>query len=228
MENQINLNFQLLKPFGPTIAEIQVPDNILKVMNSMTENLLIDKNKKSWGEHLVEQIEDELEISKKMLKENGLNGFFAGCLKVYLSNVLQEMYNYDPENYIVASDLTDMWFNEMKPGGEYNPAHFHTNCYVSAVLYLKIPSKRPKRNINHKTDKDGYIEFIDRSVTPENLQKGTMLIEPKEGMMYIWPSSLLHMVYPFLGKETRRSVAWNGTFQLIEKASNKIILGLKQ
>ena len=44
-----------------------------------------------------------------------------------------------------------------------------------------------------------------------------MLIEPTVGTMYIWPSQVLHTVYPFLGEEERRSVAWNGTFSVEDK-----------
>ena len=54
-----------------------------------------------------------------------------------------------------------MWFNEMQPGGEYNPIHYHTGCHVSSVLYLKVPAKRPKRGIDCKEDRDGMIEFVD-------------------------------------------------------------------
>ena len=109
--------------------------------------------------------------------------------------------------------------------GEYNPAHFHTKCYVSSVLYLKIPKNRPKRNIACKDDTDGMIEFSDRSVAPDFLTRGSLCLQPEVGTMFMWPSSLLHSVYPFLGDEVRRSIAWNGTYQLIHKESGIIKAG---
>ena len=43
--------------------------------------------------------------------------------------------------------------------------------------------------------------------------------------MYMWPSDILHTVYPFLGDEVRRSVAWNGTYRLMNKENNQCVLG---
>ena len=119
-----------------------------------------------------------------------------------------------------------MWFNEMK-SGEYNPVHYHTNCLVSSTLFLKTPKNKTKRNIKNKIDKDGYLEFIDKSVAPDYLQRGQMLIEPKVGDMYIWPSSLHHTVYPFISDDVRRSIAWNGTYQFIQKNNNKVVSGFR-
>ena len=36
---------------------------------------------------------------------------------------------------------------------EYNPAHYHGNCQISSVLYLKIPEFLPAR-------KNGYHVLI--------------------------------------------------------------------
>ena len=43
--------------------------------------------------------------------------------------------------------------------------------------------------------------------------------------MFMWPSNLLHTVYPFLGDEERRSVAWNGTYKLTNKENGHVIMG---
>ena len=44
----------------------------------------------------------------------------------------------------------------------------------------------------------------------------------------MWPSSLLHTVYPFFGDEVRRSIAWNGTYRVIDKKTKLIVAGLTQ
>ena len=58
---------------------------------------------------------------------------------------------------------------------------------------------------------------------PRNV-KATSVIQ--EGEMYIWPSSLLHTVYPFFGNEVRRSIAWNGTYRVVDKKTKLIVAGL--
>ena len=39
---------------------------------------------------------------------------------------------------------------------------------------------------------------------------GTFSTNPIPGMLYIFPSNLLHTVYPFKGDGERRSIAFNG------------------
>ena len=214
---------QVLNPFGPKIFKIQLSNDVVNKLINITDKLIVDKNReKSNGCNLAGQIEEEVKIHSQILKDNKLYDLFNTYLKEYIKHCLDIS---SESNNKVISEVSSMWFNEMKPGGEYNPVHFHTKCHVSSVLYLKIPKNRPKRNIECKEDKDGAIDFIDRSVSPDLLQKGMLSIQPQEGEMYIWPSSLLHCVYPFLGKEVRRSIAWNGVYRLVNEEERKIVLG---
>ena len=217
---------QVLKPFGPRVLKVELPDSITNKLISITDEMFQDENKKSYGENLVGQIKCEIEIDKKVLQENKVYDFFKQCLHAYVDSCLKDIYTFNENTHSINCEVTDMWFNEMKPG-EYNPAHFHTNCLVSSTLFLKIPKNNPERKIKHKTNKDGCLEFIDRSVATDYLQKGQMLIKPEVGVMYLWPSSLYHTVYPFLGDEVRRSIAWNGTYQFIKKETDTVIAGLR-
>ena len=85
----------------------------------------------------------------------------------------------------------------------------------------KVITNAIKRNIKYKEDLDGRIEFIDRSVSPIFLQSGQMSMFPEVGTMYIFPSNLLHTVYPFLGEGTRRSIAWNGVYSIENRNNEK-------
>ena len=217
---------EVLNPFGPRIFKIQLPKDLVNKLTNLTDKLITQKDRKKNGCNLAGQIAEEIKIPNKVLKQHDLYNTFKSYLKAYVDHCLQmNSYINSTNNNVAICDISSMWFNEMKPGGEYNPVHFHTRCHVSSVLYLKIPKNRPKRNIECKEDKDGAIDFIDRSVSPDLLQQGMLSIQPKEGEMYIWPSSLLHCVYPFLGTEVRRSIAWNGVYRLVNEEKNTIILG---
>ena len=216
---------EILRPFGPKIFKAQLPDGVIDIMLKITDNLILDKKKESYGCALAGQIEEEVKISNELLEKNKVYNFFNSYLRSYVLHCLTEMGKFDEEKHELKTAIVSMWFNEMK-ANEYNPAHFHTQCFVSSVFYLKKPGKRIKRNIECKEDKDGKIEFIDRSVAPDFLTMGSILAKPDIGTMFIWPSSLLHTVYPFLGDEVRRSVAWNGTYQLIDKETNTVISGV--
>jgi hypothetical protein len=103
-----------------------------------------------------------------------------------------------------------MWIVNQKQH-EYNPAHLHTNATVSSVMYLKIPEVMRKRNIVGKQETDGRIEFIYGASGEvwKTFDPGTMSILPEVGDIFMWPSDLLHTVYPFIGEGIRRSVSYN-------------------
>ena len=91
---------------------------------------------------------------------------------------------------------------------EYNPIHFHTG-HISGVGYLKVPNTMGKtfqkeKNINH----NGKLVLIDGS--KKLFCSPTYIITPKVGDMYLFPSYLMHTVYPFSETdEERRSVSFN-------------------
>ena len=97
---------------------------------------------------------------------------------------------------------------------EYNPAHYHSNCSISAVLYLKVPEFRPRGFVGKKNI-DGYIEFINSTVDHSMLSAGSYLVKPQVGQLLMFPSTLLHTVYPFQGPEERRSLAFNLSYELV-------------
>ena len=79
----------------------------------------------------------------------------------------------------------------------------------------KIPSKEGKR------DSDGDIIFpymTENQRTGELLSKGVLQIAPSRGLMILFPSWLIHQVYPFIGKEERRSIAFNANYQVFTRS----------
>jgi len=215
----------ILRPFGPKIFKVQLSQQAVDKLIEITDNLIVDINRESYGCALAGQIKEEIKITNELLEEHDLYNLFNAYLGSYVRHCLTEIGKFDEEKHEIKTDVVSMWFNEMREN-EYNPAHFHTQCFVSSVLYLKKPKKKVKRNIECKHDRDGVIEFIDRSVAPDFLTMGSIYAEPSVGTMFIWPSSLLHTVYPFLGDGVRRSIAWNGIYQLINKETGDVEAGL--
>ena len=221
---------EIIKPSGPRMLKVVLPENILKKLIKITDKLIVDDKRENFGCALVGQIKEEVKIPKEILKEEKLDEIFNMYLRTYVSHCLNELNGWTEETHDILCSMTDMWFNEMQPGGEYNPAHFHTKCFVSSTLYLKIPEIKNKIRGEHnegcKIDRDGVIEFIDRSVAPDFLQRGALAVQPQEGVMFMWPSSLFHTVYPFFGNEVRRSIAWNGTYRVVDKKTKQVVAGL--
>ena len=55
----------------------------------------------------------------------------------------------------IGDTLHSMWIVEQQQG-EYNPIHIHTNCDISAVMYLKVPEFISSR----KTRRDDDGKYI--------------------------------------------------------------------
>ena len=109
------------------------------------------------------------------------------------------------------------WMN-MNPVGAYNAPHTHPGAHWSGVYYVSQPEV--------EDDNAGRIEFIDpRSDLPNwrilkasafNLKKS---LKPQPGEMILFPSYLVHWVYPNIADDERISIAFNATFSKKTKKS---------
>ena len=102
------------------------------------------------------------------------------------------------------------WMNVNAPGG-YNAPHTHPGAHWSGVYYVAQPEV--------EEGDSGMIEFLDpRSDLPNwRLLKAPPFklkkkLRPGSGELILFPSYLLHWVYPNLSAQERVSVAFNATF----------------
>ena len=58
---------------------------------------------------------------------------------------------------------------------------------------------------------DGYLELVYKSAG--YFEQGTFRVKPKKGDFLMFPSSLLHTVYPFVSDKTRISASFNFILQ---------------
>ena len=202
-------NFNLVKPFGPNLGMFNVPPEVLKTLIKLTDKILEDENRVDWGNNLVGQVKEEPWVSNEILKEAGIYQYLSMMLYNYVWNSLTRD-GHELEKLEVHLD--HMWIVSQY-AGEYNPIHFHTYCDLSSVMWLKIPEmedrNKTKKLPEYKMQRDGMIEFVYKTACPSGLEKGSISFLPTEGQMAIFPSNLLHTVYPFEGLGERRSVAFN-------------------
>ena len=94
--------------------------------------------------------------------------------------------------------------------GDFNPAHYHTNCHMSCVGYLSLPKGIEKEW--EQEDKDHYPSAGGIEMQYGQIQlfsNNTVRMRPKVGDYYIFPWWMYHMVYPFRTKGERRSFSFN-------------------
>ena len=96
------------------------------------------------------------------------------------------------------------WIN-INPKGGYNVPHDHSGYLWSGTYYVRVPTVEGSRS--------GNIEFIDpRNNVSANAQgtfKTKHRINPRDGMLIIFPGYLNHWVYPNEQDEDRMTIAFN-------------------
>jgi uncharacterized protein (TIGR02466 family) len=201
--------FKLLKPFGPSFGMFEMPDEVTKALLKKSDEILEDKNRVDWGKNLVGQIAEEPWISNEQLEEIGALKYLEGMLYNYVWSALAAD-GHELEKLEV--NLDHAWVVSQYEN-EYNPIHFHTYCDLSSVLYLKVPSfddrSKEGKLPEYKFQRDGMIEFVYKTACPTGMEKGSLSFMPEPGKLVIFPSNLLHTVYPFKGSGERRSIAFN-------------------
>jgi len=102
------------------------------------------------------------------------------------------------------------WINFQKPG-EFNPIHHHTGV-LSAVVYIDVPEEisRENESKNSNAPSAGAICWVYGNASGSMLCTDYMFThQPKTGEIFIFPSGLQHLVYPFLSNVERISMSFN-------------------
>ena len=215
---------------GSRIGKVVMPKKIVSDLISITDKSV--KSNKDFGHALAGQIENERVLTKNDLGK--IWEWLEDEVSLYVKNILKDIdsrFNDKSKSYkslAIEASIESMWtVSQME--NEYNPVHYHTeiksledispNCQVSSVLYLKLPNSISRNLKNKKGGPDGAIEFISRGFGSElqSLSVGSRRFMPKVGHLYIFPSWLLHTVYPFVGKGERRSLSFNSSYKVLNQ-----------
>ncbi len=98
--------------------------------------------------------------------------------------------------------ITDVWYVTMK-AGDFHLLHTHDvdDCSLSGAIYLDVPELvYPQGMMN-------WIVTGNRKLSNEVFR-----LRPVTGDVMVWPSWVLHTVYPFRGDSERTMISFNGYF----------------
>ena len=213
--------FEVAKHFGPFMASIELPEEVVVNLTKMTDKLLKNPNTPSHGHQLAGVIHDEKRIYQQDFIDAGVNDMLEGCVRTYVYESIIRHGN--PKDSSIETRINSAWIVSQYEN-EYNPVHGHTGCEISG----KTPDVKDRRKIpskEGKKDHDGDITFTYNSESQRNgelLSKGVMQITPSRGLMILFPSWLIHQVYPFIGKEERRSIAFNANYQVFTRSEEMV------
>ena len=204
MTNFTNEELEVLRPFGPSIAKLRMPEDLINKLNEYTEKILNDKNKQdelNYGKKLAGNVKQEFFIEKDFVEKSGWGKFLAEGVREWIFKTNKRK--------ITQFNIINSWIvRQFK--NEYNPSHWHSG-HVSGVGYLKVPKTLGETSQKNKTvTNNGKLEMIHGSKA--FLCKPTFRVTPQVGDFYFFPHYLMHAVYPFSENEDeRRSVSFNAT-----------------
>ena len=199
------MSIELIRPFGPSIAKIKIPQQIVNSLNKYVDKLISNSQKSkelSAGSSLAGDVTQEFKLEKEFSKE-------IGWLDLISKGVFQWIKMSNNQN-IKEFRMIDSWIvRQFK--NEYNPVHMHGG-HVSGAGFLKVPEtfgnyvQDEKHGVKHYAG--GTLNLIHGS--KQFLSKPTYQIKPEVGDFYFFPNYMMHTVYPFKGTdEERRSISFN-------------------
>ena len=191
------INIKMFKPFGSTISEQNLPDNLVKDFLAdlkMIRGLSPEERKRySFAHKLVGSVDSEYMVTPEVLLKYK-HSFFDVCITEYC----QTLY---PDFKVKRIVINSCWYVVQKIN-QFNSIHQHTNHtafeqkhpQISCVGYLQIPKMVPLECAKPHHDVSGSIEFFEGS---ENyFSFSSWRRDPTEKTYLIFPSHLAHFVAP--------------------------------
>tara|TARA_A100000164_G_C21737511_1_gene690660 strand:- start:147 stop:776 length:630 start_codon:yes stop_codon:yes gene_type:complete len=198
------MEVQLLKPFGPSILKVQIPEEIINKLNNYTEEIILNEKKSeilNFGDKLAGDVTQEFTLETDFAKKSGWMDFLGQCVFEYIKLTSNKK--------ITKFNLIQTWIvRQFKD--EYNPVHWHSG-HISGAGFLKVPEDlgKFKQDKGERDYTGGNLNLI--YGTKQFLSPSLYRIKPKVGDFYFFPNYLMHTVYPFKGTdEERRSISFNG------------------
>jgi hypothetical protein len=193
---------EIIKPFGPSIVKAKLTSEIVEKLNSYIDEVINDNTlSKSldYGKNLVGNVKQEIELDIEFMKKIKWGEFLGSICKQWVEKELKK----NLKDFRVINSWVVRQFKN-----EYNPIHWHGGD-ISGVGYLMVPQELGKTFQENKTlNRNGDIELIDGS--RKLFSNSTYVITPSVGDLYLFPSYMMHTVYPFFDStEERRSISFN-------------------
>ena len=200
MTEQRKIEFK--RPFGPSIAKVQMTNELISKINHYVDAVIIDdekSKKQDFGKHLAGNVKQEIILDEEFVKSSGLMNFLTSAVNAWIKNVNGETIT----KFVMISCWVVRQFEN-----EYNPLHLHSG-YISGVGYLKVPKDFGETYQEEKVNSNGKIAFVHG--TRQFLSKNVEIFKPVIGDFYFFPNYLTHAVYPFRNNanEERRSISFN-------------------
>ena len=219
--------YKVYQPWSNFILHTRLPEPIYNRLLEITDKVFATPNPDNlMGSRLAGQLIEEYEINDQIKQEEGLNAYFLEVAFEYIRRSRRQCHpiskeeDLNREKFRIA--MRSIWVNKQLPG-DYNPAHTHSNCELSGVIYLKLPNKLPPKKkheiFTQMRDPDGAIVFINNTGTDDTFSEGILEYQPKLGDFFLFGAGQKHMVHPYRSNDPtteRRSIALNLAVDMVD------------
>ena len=192
---------KVIRPFGPSIAKVSIPENLIEKLNNYLDQIISNDEKirlQDHGSKLAGNVSQEFKLEKDFINSSGLKNFLSQNAKEWIKQTVNKEIN--------KCDIIESWIVRQFEN-EYNPLHSHSG-HISGVGYLKVPDNFGETVQKNKSGNfNGHLQLVHG--TKMFLSPVMLNIEPKVGDFYFFPNYLMHTAYPFKTKGERRSFSFN-------------------
>ena len=206
------------------LLETQMPEKIVKDLNTYLDDLLEKDDRESLAGTLVGQIHrgEQLNMDPEHELLQDYCQLVTSLGASYVNAVMEQTgHTLEKPRQIAVDEVWSVHSFE----GDYNPIHDHgtkTIMGISTTGWTKVPQQildqptagSPQYSkYNASGNCDGFLAFsyvlnqimdVERLRPPQSAE-----VQPQVGRLFVFPSWLQQMVYPFFGEGERRTVASN-------------------
>ncbi len=137
----------------------------------------------------------------------------AAWLKDCVNVTVRDYFQHLGMDYDIRWSL-QAWAN-VNRFGDYHDYHNHPHAYLSGTYYVRVPTRFESLETRNDVRPGRLTLYDPRACANMTAIKGDPYIdpeytvEPKSGMILLWPAFVNHFVHPNLSKQARLSVSFN-------------------
>ena len=192
------IKFTLIKHLGPSVFKAQIPNEIVKKLNTYIDDIAKNKTKSDkldYGKKLVGDVTQEFFLEPELIKSSGWLEFLATCTKKWIE--LETSKSISKFN-IISSWVVRQFENE------YNPTHWHSG-HIPGAGFLKVPNSSSALGLiasNFYDNPSEKLQLIGITGTNGKTTCATILYDLfrllgyKTGLISTVNIRVLHKIYP--------------------------------
>ena len=155
-----------------------------------TEFMLVEPTDDRYSSKSLKVLDEGMKFLKPMIQK---------CVDEYVYDLLGMKRRHDVQ-------ITDSWVMKHKTQDK-SDMHWHPNSIISGVLYLQTDPQ--SGNICFFRKETIFNDVLDFEFEENEINKRMFQVAPQDGMLLLFPSTVLHGVYPSQSEHSRFSLAFN-------------------